>query len=432
MKVLKKLLSIFLAFGTVTSLLFGCSIASTSSETNLPADGIVKKSVFDDAMKNSRMLTFHGNSGTISYSWFFDGASISSLSDQNLKVDFTDAGKDLNGAVSSSKIIKLHFNEKNLIQANTTLKIDFSELWNAQKVEVYQKDSEIINSLLEAPLNNDTISSVTFPVEDTSGDFYIAAKDSSFHEDSSRVTVKSAKGVQNDSGSTVSSEKSKSAQNNSSSAKPVESSPGTESGSVSGQQHTSGISGKPGGNAASSSQGHASPASASSSGKDRYLTDPTPVGKPKPVEPQDIKKNIKQVYYCTFSIDCKTILDNMSHLSKDKESVMPGDGIILKSQKVMFYEGESVFDVLLRETKKNSIQMEYEATPIYNSNYIEGIHNLYEFDCGELSGWMYQVNDWYPNYGCSRYVLKDGDVVNWRYTCDLGRDVGCDWDVSEK
>lgn len=33
---------------------------------------------------------------------------------------------------------------------------------------------------------------------------------------------------------------------------------------------------------------------------------------------------------------------------------------------------------------------------------------------------MYNVNGWYPNYGCSRYQVKDGDVVEWRYTCDLG------------
>lgn len=63
-------------------------------------------------------------------------------------------------------------------------------------------------------------------------------------------------------------------------------------------------------------------------------------------------------------------------------------------------------------------------TPIYNSAYIEGIGNLYEFDCGELSGWMYKVNGWFPNYGCSRYRLKSGDRVEWVYTCDLGRDVG--------
>lgn len=77
--------------------------------------------------------------------------------------------------------------------------------------------------------------------------------------------------------------------------------------------------------------------------------------------------------------------------------------------------------------KKNRIHMEFENTPMYNSNYIEGIGNLYEFDCGDLSGWTYSVNGWFPNYGCSRYKLKDGDKIQWRYTCDLGRDVGDQW-----
>jgi hypothetical protein len=40
---------------------------------------------------------------------------------------------------------------------------------------------------------------------------------------------------------------------------------------------------------------------------------------------------------------------------------------------------------------------------------------------------MYKVNDWYPNYGCSRYPLKDGDVIEWNYTCNLGRDLGEFW-----
>ena len=61
---------------------------------------------------------------------------------------------------------------------------------------------------------------------------------------------------------------------------------------------------------------------------------------------------------------------------------------------------------------------------LYNSAYVEGINNLYEFDVGSLSGWMYSVNGWFPNYGCSRYALQNGDVVEWVYTCDLGYDVG--------
>lgn len=158
-------------------------------------------------------------------------------------------------------------------------------------------------------------------------------------------------------------------------------------------------------------------------GKDKYLTDPVPEGKPLPVEPQDAKIS-DTAYTCTLSISCATILDHMDWLDPEKVELVPEDGWILKPVTVTFYEGESVFNVLQRTCKQKGIHMEFENTPMYNSAYIEGIHNLYEFDCGELSGWMYKVNDWFPNYGCSRYQLKDGDVIEWVYTCDLGVDVG--------
>ena len=157
--------------------------------------------------------------------------------------------------------------------------------------------------------------------------------------------------------------------------------------------------------------------------RDKYLTDPVPEGKPLPVEPQDAEVTDTE-YHCTLSIDCKTILDNMDKCDKDKRELVPEDGWILEPTEVTFFDGESVFHVLKRTCKQQGIHMEFENTPIYNSAYIEGIHNLYEFDVGDLSGWMYSVNGWYPNYGCSRYALKDGDVVEWRYTCDLGFDVG--------
>ena len=158
-------------------------------------------------------------------------------------------------------------------------------------------------------------------------------------------------------------------------------------------------------------------------GKDQYLTDPVPEGKPIPVEPQHAVVTDKQMT-CTLTITCKTILDNMDDLDPEKIELVPEDGVILAEKTVTFYEGENVFQLLRREAKANKIHMEFEETPIYNSAYIEGIHNLYEFDCGELSGWMYSVNGWYPNYGCSRYQLKEGDQVEWIYTCDLGRDIG--------
>lgn len=158
-------------------------------------------------------------------------------------------------------------------------------------------------------------------------------------------------------------------------------------------------------------------------GKDRYLTDPVPEGKPLPVEPQDVEFS-DVTHTCTLSVRCDTILENINWLDPEKVELVPEDGVIFPATEVTFYEGESAFNVLQREMRKAGIHMEFVDTPMYNSAYIEGINNLYEFDCGELSGWMYKVNDWFPNYGCSRYQLQPGDVVEWVYTCDLGIDVG--------
>ena len=127
---------------------------------------------------------------------------------------------------------------------------------------------------------------------------------------------------------------------------------------------------------------------------------------------------------CTISISCAAILEHLDELNPEKAELVPADGWILQPVRVGFTEGQSAFDVLLDTVKANAIHMEYQNTPAYKSAYIEGIGNLYEFDCGELSGWMYSVNDWFPNYGCSSYAVQDGDVIAWVYTCDLGSDVG--------
>lgn len=128
---------------------------------------------------------------------------------------------------------------------------------------------------------------------------------------------------------------------------------------------------------------------------------------------------------CVLSISCETLVDNDA-LQKNKRGLVPEDGYILVPEEVGFTEGETVFDVLYRETRERKIHMEYEKTPAYNSIYIEGIGNLYEFDAGPESGWMYRVNGVFPNYGCSAITVSDGDEVEWLYTCDLGRDVGCE------
>lgn len=128
----------------------------------------------------------------------------------------------------------------------------------------------------------------------------------------------------------------------------------------------------------------------------------------------------------TISIRCDTVLDNWDKLddSLKSDKYVPADGVILPTFRTVLRKGDTVYDIFSRVTRYSKIVTDCVYTVNYSSVYVKGINHLYEFSCGELSGWMYKVNGVFPGYGCSKYVLKGGDVIEWVYTCDLGRDVG--------
>lgn len=125
---------------------------------------------------------------------------------------------------------------------------------------------------------------------------------------------------------------------------------------------------------------------------------------------------------CSFVIDCSNALSS-DKLSDSLRRVLPTDGIIYSSTSVEFSDGETVFDILSRITRDSGIPMEFSSSPVYGSKYIEGINSLYEFECGELSGWQYKVNEVFPNYGCDAYTVHSGDNIGFYYTTDLGEDL---------
>lgn len=119
-------------------------------------------------------------------------------------------------------------------------------------------------------------------------------------------------------------------------------------------------------------------------------------------------------YSALISINCKNAVKYKN--SKRKKAN------ILKKYTVYFNKGDTVYTALKNACKENKIQFEYTGTS--DSLYIEGIDYLYEFDCGKHSGWEYSVNGKFPSVGCNSYRLKNGDIIKWLYTCDLGADIG--------
>lgn len=129
----------------------------------------------------------------------------------------------------------------------------------------------------------------------------------------------------------------------------------------------------------------------------------------------------------TVLAECSTVLSHMDIIdpAANPPEVVPEDGVIIARCEVSLPEGATAFDALAAAARKQRVRVDYTGSAY--GTYVRGIGYVSEFGFGELSGWMYTVNGEFPDVSVSDRVLESGDVVEFRYTCDLGRDVGDDY-----
>ncbi len=392
----------------------------------IPEDGFIKESTIWKIKEDNAIATFYGESNGYKYEWIIFGSDIANPQEVNLLIDVRknpEVGLSVSctqqGAFGFPALLSIHTGEKwNALRATA-----YHQTQAMSSVSVTGNKESILNLSLTVGITDwiirpDIASMEALSPEDTS----VAGTDTPTAATKKAENADYLSSVPDEDHHVYSANKGKGQDKHRTDSKDTIASKTdvTNSNTEKGKKENY-LSSVPDGDNRVYSDGKAT-------GQDKYLTDPIPEGKPMPVEPEDQKIDEKKSYTCTFSIECSTILNNLQDLATDKLEMVPSDGVIFATATVTFYEGESVYDVLQRLCRENGIHMEASWTPIYNSAYVEGINNLYEFDCGNESGWMYRVNGWYPNYGCSRYQLAAGDIVEWRYTCKgLGKDVGCDW-----
>ena len=114
----------------------------------------------------------------------------------------------------------------------------------------------------------------------------------------------------------------------------------------------------------------------------------------------------------TLTIRCDKVAGRAAHI--------PADGVLLAAAEMPIASGDTVYTVLTDAARAHALHM--EASGAQGLMYIHGIGNIYEFDFGELSGWLYTVNGETFSVGVDQYVLKPGDKVEFHYTLELGRD----------
>lgn len=131
------------------------------------------------------------------------------------------------------------------------------------------------------------------------------------------------------------------------------------------------------------------------------------------------KKDAVVTGRCNVEISCENILDNISSVNPEIKEFIPSDGLILKKENADIYENETAFDILLRLCKENKIKMQFSENPGLDSKYVTEINNIKSGDGGEMSGWIYYINNESVSVAADDYVLKDGDNLKWYYICDM-------------
>ncbi|MGN0293086.1 MAG: DUF4430 domain-containing protein [Lachnospiraceae bacterium] len=357
----------------------------TDSRMTLPEDCVVTQAQMEAIAGKDAVFEFYSTDEKmhISYYWSYEGKKIQNPVKQNLKVSFTnDQVEEVKKAANNASVGLGVTLPKENMAAPAKLTVMLSEKWDADLVILCKLVDGVPEKMCDVTIETrekengkekEEYTTLTFPVSEVGDTYYLVG---------GKTTVD-----ENQENNSADSDNNASGNNNNSD---------NDSNSGSGNSNNNGNSDN------SSNSDHSNNNQQGNQGS----------------------SSGEELHTCKISIECSTILNNLDDLNKAKSDFVPSDGWILYLSEVEYTPGETVYDVLYRVCRETDIHMEASYTPAYSSYYVEGINQLYEFDCGELSGWMYSVNGWFPNYGCSKYEVSDGDVIEWRYTCDLGRDVG--------
>lgn len=89
-------------------------------------------------------------------------------------------------------------------------------------------------------------------------------------------------------------------------------------------------------------------------------------------------------------------------------------GTILGASSVSIKTGDTIYDCIIQAAKKHNIVVDAKGSG--SATYIEGIDNIYEFDYGAKSGWIFKLNGASITRSVGVIKVKDGDRIECSYT----------------
>ena len=121
---------------------------------------------------------------------------------------------------------------------------------------------------------------------------------------------------------------------------------------------------------------------------------------------------------CRVSVDCHAAIEQ----GYDAARLSSDNGVVVEEKTIVMRGGDTVFDALRKAAQDHGVALSHTGSG--SMLYVVSIGGLQEGDCGAGSGWMYCVNGEFVSRSAGGQPVYDGDVIQWRYTCNQGKDIG--------
>lgn len=129
------------------------------------------------------------------------------------------------------------------------------------------------------------------------------------------------------------------------------------------------------------------------------------------------KKDSSDVPY-KLVISCEEVVeyidDEKYGIKEEKRELVPTDGIIIELEDNCS-QGDNVYDCVTKNLKDKKLHFQG------SDGYFYAIGNIYAGDCGDFSGWMFYVNGELAEIGASDTIVKENDVIEFRYIVDYNK-----------
>lgn len=113
--------------------------------------------------------------------------------------------------------------------------------------------------------------------------------------------------------------------------------------------------------------------------------------------------------------------ENFDKVKPEFQKYVNKDGYIIKDLAIEVYGDLSVLEILEAVGKEKNIPI--VLSDMGGMKYVSAINHLEGGLMGDMSGWLYSVNNTEATVGASEMKVKDNDKIVWAFSLDGGKDI---------